>query len=250
MISKRSLGAILFFIFTASALPGAIRAETGKRTVVDLYHLLPGSIIGSRYRLALREGAWFAEDEDGCSRSAIVDIPNGYIKISDEGTGGGYLSNQEIALFVDARGERMVAVNISGCETDIEPHLCSYRGLELFRLVNNRWERITARVLPEITLKRFFDKGYDPENVNELKGLIREIKGKNGLLRYVLPRYGTDLRVAINLSPFRHHLKHATGAIHESLKGMITKIAREEIILRWNRERGAFISPSFTAGWY
>jgi hypothetical protein len=240
MISKRALGIILLSIFTASTLPGAIRAEAGNRTIVDLYHLLPESIIGSRYKLTLRDGAWYADDEEGCSRKAIVDIRNGYMKISDEGTGGGYLSNQEIAIFVDARGERIIAINISGCETDIDPPLCSCRGLEFFRLVHNKWEKITARVMPEITLKRFFDKSYDPENAIELKKIIQETRTKNGLLRYTLPRYGTDVRVAINLSPFRHHLKHATGAIHESLREMIAKIARDEIILHWNRARGAF----------
>jgi hypothetical protein len=240
MKPKRALVGILFSIFIASALNGATSAKTRPKTVVDLYHLLPESIIGSRYKLTLRETTWYADDEEGISRRAIVDIKNGYIKISDEGTGGGYSGHQEIALFVNARGERIIAINAYGCETDIDPPLCSFRGLDLYHLVNNRWEKITAQVKPEIALKSFFDKGYDPESATELKGILQEIKTKNGLLRYTLPRYGTDVRVALNLSALRHHLKYARGAIHESLKGMIANIKKDEILLHWKRARGVF----------
>ena len=88
-------------------LPG-LNAAGQPKSVLDYYRLLmPEMLDGTQFEFTKKGNAWktishVTEAELDCT----VDLKNGYIKVSDPGTGGGTLT-QEIALFKNKMRERL-----------------------------------------------------------------------------------------------------------------------------------------------
>lgn len=212
-------------------------------SVVDLYHRLPESAISFKYRLVKKKDGWSAVvPREGRSAGAVVDIRNGYIRISDEGTGGGYREYQEIALFTADRGGFVLGVNQYGRDYGVTPPLVRVSGLEFLTLARGRWETVTLKVVPPLNPADFFTMPQDREKRARLVVVMNNLHKEYGLLSYTLPRHGTVVTIDLletNLHCFYRNEK--TGARKELIKYLCDSVKRKHMKMKWDTAKGKFL---------
>ncbi len=205
-----------------------ISAAAEKKSVLDYYRLLmPEMLDGTRFEFTKKGSAWkttspVTEADLDCT----VDLKNGYIEVSDPGTGGGTLT-QEIALFVNKMRESFIGVNITTFDGIGVSNRCRF-----YRWTGEGWA--PARVLPDIPLAQFFKPGFD---ISTVKGVVA--------LSYILPRKGTTVTAKLDVSRLQMMMSENMGFGPEDQKKAEKALANVEynsIELNWNMDQGVFIA--------
>ncbi len=163
----------------------------------------------------------------------VVDIKNGYMNVTDDGTGGGSLIH-EMAIFTDSGKKRYIAVNVTehdGIGVNSRLRIYDYSG--------NEWKDITSMVLPVITWRDFFSAGQG----KALKAPLTEKHMEELQISYFLPRYGTVIRAEISDTALRTKVFHS-GETSDELKlaveGLIREMPCSAITLEWSMSPGRF----------
>jgi len=207
-------------------LPGLYAAGKAK-SVLDYYRLLmPEMLDGTRFEFTKKGTAWkttspITEAELDCT----VDLKNGYMEVSDPGTGGGTLT-QEMALFINKMRESFMGVNITTFDGIGVSNRCRF-----YRWTGGGWA--VARVLPDIPLVQFFKPGFD----------FSSVKGSVSLL-YALPRKGTTVIAKLDVSRLRMMMSDNMGFGPEDqkkAKQAMEHVAFNSVELNWDMDRSVFI---------
>ncbi len=168
----------------------AVAPPAFAQSVVDHYRSLMAQVRDPyAYTLTQTAGSWRARAAERTSIVAVVvDIPNGFVQINDEGTGGGNLVT-EVALFKPTTGGPILAVS-QRFYSGVDPWGGKAR---FYRQAGGRWEILPAVALPALTPAIF------------VSGRIAQATADDDSLSPVivhLPRVGTT--VDIYLVPSTH----------------------------------------------
>jgi hypothetical protein len=224
--SMKSLFRIYAVCFAGCALLYAGSAAGQTKNVIDYYRLLkPGMLGGTQFVFEKKGSAWRTSSPitDG-ELDCVVDLKNGYISVSDPGTGGGTIT-QEIALFLDNKGGSVIGVNITTFDGVAVDNNCAF-----YRRTGNGWA--SAPVVPALPLAQFFNQGYDPAPVKNMLSLS-----------YRLPRTGTTVIVSLDVTNLQKAESGYAGSGPEEIaaaKKALANVAYGSIELLWSMEKGAF----------
>jgi hypothetical protein len=213
------------FLLIISVTPAA--AVRG--SILDHYRSLPPNLLnGHQYQLQFQNNQWVSHSLAGDPIKPIVDIENGYLKITDKGKGVGSME-QELGFFRTRAGNGILGVN-----------LITFNGtgsigtLRFYSFVDNQWKDITEDVLPQVDLSLFLDEN-DHSSAKE-RGKISE----SIVYLYQLPRTGTTISVkpARNPLPVKNngHDKKTTATGKEILKNLKYREAK----LIWDKKHAKF----------
>lgn len=173
----------------------AAQDDINSLNVLEIYEILPERMfnideyLGNiKYELTYNNGKYSVVSLAGYNFDATVDIKNGYIEISDEGTGGGSIY-QQIVLFRTANRSPLIGITIGGFNS-----FYFDTRLNFYRYINNTWQDVTYEVLPEIETEQFVNKEFYKLN-------RKKFAENSNFFDYIfeLPHYGTQLQVDINL---------------------------------------------------
>jgi hypothetical protein len=241
----------LLFLFILLAVP--IMLFAGRLNVLELYNALPESMI-TKY--TIKKGAdpdtfWFAvPDMDDYEEydifvPCIVDIKNGYIRINDEGTGGGSRYVQEIVLFRSGDGIPYIGISAYSGELLIRTQYGNEKGeketpfleyeaiigcnLTFLMLRNDEFIDVTEDIFPRIRLADFFTENPDRE-LNAIMDLaVDSLLPDESLISYSLPREGFIVKANLNVD----RLKILAPALLQDLQ-------YQEIHLKWDKQEARF----------
>jgi hypothetical protein len=189
MSFARALAAVAaIFLLSGAAAP--------KRTnVVEAYAEIRAQIKGFDYTLAQRGGKWTAREptEPTMDRSAEVDVANGFIRIDDEGTGGGNFETQ-IALWRIEGEEPLVGI----VETHKDAGIPGQSRVRFFKKVGRSWVDKTPDVWTAVGLHAFMKSDMTIEDLRALETI--------GAAVYVaLPRKGTTITAELKLGSIEEY---------------------------------------------
>jgi len=176
MIACVVAGGVALLLLTGATAPK-------RDNVVEAYGQIRAQIKGFDYTLVQRGGKWSAREpsEPKLDRAAEVDIANGFIRIDDEGTGGGNFETQ-VALW---RVEDDAFVGI------VETHKDG--GIPGQSRVRFSWVDKTPDVWTPVGLQAFMKGDMTIEDLRALETI--------GAAVYVaLPRKGTEITAELKLS--------------------------------------------------
>jgi hypothetical protein len=176
-------------IAAAAALVLLSGAAAPKReNVVEAYGQIREQIKGFDYTLVQRGGKWSAREpsEPKMDRSAEVDIANGFIRIDDEGTGGGNFETQ-VALW---RVEDDTFVGI--VETHKDGGIARQSRVRFFKKTGRNWVDKTPDVWTPVGLQAFM-KG------DMTIGDLRALETIGAAVYVTLPRKGTTITAELKL---------------------------------------------------
>jgi len=220
---------LLSFVLTAAA---AASEPSAKRTVIDYYNLTRGE---GEPKIVQKNGSWRIETSNDSLALSIVDIPNGYLEFVDSGTGGGS-TTITAALFLTRAGEPMLALleAVSTTGTCPEPIFA----LKIFHMEMGRMSQI-RKVLPELPLNLFLNKGYDPK-----KNAPNVLPDQSYRIGYRLPRKGTTMEVFLETSSIACGMAMAGSDMpkkeREEREGFLRNVRKEPVSLMWNKDTGLF----------
>jgi len=82
------------------------------KSILDYYHSLPEKLLGDyKYRIELKNSIFVSRSNANYEIKPIVDVQNGYLKITDAGTGGGSVVH-ELAFLQTNEGNNIIGVNV------------------------------------------------------------------------------------------------------------------------------------------
>lgn len=218
-------GPFIFSLGLVLLLAGISIAGTA-RSVLDYYRLLkPGMLGGTQFVFQKKGNAWkttspITDAELDCT----VDLKNGYITVSDPGTGGGTIT-QEIALFCAKKGESYLGINITSFDGIGKGNACTF-----YRWTGKGWA--AARVLPEIPIAKFFRPGFDLSPFRDSVSVS-----------YRLPRTGTTVTANLDVSRLKMMMSEIMGYgpdDREMAKQALENVAFNSVELYWHMDRGVF----------
>jgi len=240
-IYKIVLALIVFLILGITGIFNACKKN--EKTIVDYYNTLPKSFFYDKdlgdvkYPLINKKGKWFSKSLAGYDLFPIVDLKKGYIKINDEGTGGGN-ALIELFLFKKPNGNPIIAITKGGFDGfyfDSHTHF--------YTLNKNTWVAI-KKGLPKLVISRFLNKDY--------RNLSLE---KDGLINQnltLLVRLNRDMSTAIVKPNFdkydfliEYHLNTLTqnpfnDKAYDEIVEIVKNISIESFQLRFNKQIGKF----------
>lgn len=155
----------LFAVFVLCLLPLPAAAQP---SVVTYYEELRQSGLVSDLTYALRQegGQWVTTSPDwGTPMPITVDGPHGYIRIMDEGTGGGSIETQ-IVLWRQADGLPLLGI----AETGFAPAAGQTR-LRFFAHDTVNWVENTPYAWPGVTLADFMTAGMTADDLHDLQAI-------------------------------------------------------------------------------
>ncbi len=174
-------------------------APVRAQTVVDYYNAVRDADgdLALDYRFQQIGGQWrVAPAEYQTIVETVVDIPNGYMRVVDEGTGGGNF-RLEVALFRTANGAPLLAVAGTG-----------YSGssavdgwVEVFApLGTHQWQRVTDQVWPATDVAVLVPPGGARDDGDLLRAvrvsLVPELP-RHGTVAWVRPGYDSQIVDAV-----------------------------------------------------
>ena len=218
------------------------------KNILQIYETLPVGLFNNdgfefKYALTQRNGEWFCQSSAGYEMPATVDLRNGFIEISDEGTGGG--TNQvQMVLFRKTDGTPIIGVCMGGFNGVFFENKARF-----YDFVNNNWQDVTEKIFPDIEFSCFLNPGYT--------GTPNE----SGTFRWFdyytcLPRYGLSVELAVNREKIqaviRENVDFETGELlngqqRSKMKELVRNIASEKIMVQWEKSSGKFVLQEKTA---
>lgn len=226
---KRSIIIGTLSLIAALALIGD--APAAPRGVIEYYRMIPeDALTGSRYQLRQDAGKWKCASTTGQELLPVVDVPNGYLRIDDPGTGGGTLI-QEVALFLDEKKKPFIGLNVTQFDGVGEAGTLQFFMEDKGALVD-----CTAKIMPAMGLRHFFAESFH----QKLKSVER--LGSLCQIVFSLPRQGTTIKAMLRSSRLEMNLANASpgSADKKLLEEMKKSIRYTQIELPWNRARGLF----------
>lgn len=167
----------LLLLVALLALPVHAAAQP---SVVRYYEELrqSGLVPDLTYALRREAGQWVTTSPDwGTPMPVTVDGPRGYLRIMDEGTGGGSFETQ-VVLWRQADGLPLIGI----AETSFDPAPGQTR-LRFFAHDRHRWDDLTAYSWPGVSLADFMPPGMTI-------GDLRDLRAIRAAVHVVLPRQG------------------------------------------------------------
>lgn len=206
-----------------------------KITILDHYRQLPEKAFRTgRTPLTLKNGVYTAESITEGELHPVVDIPNGYLRIEDPGTGGGSLG-YECALFLDADKQPHVAlIHFSFDGVTME------NTFSLFARKGTAYTDRTAEGLPKMGLSLFLK---DPNDIKRITSVVE--KKFLYMIRIDLPRYGTDVKATLTVFTGKVEAQMESSGVSRKEKaecGTFLKLPKyETVIFTWDAKKAAFI---------
>jgi len=128
-------------------------------TIVDYYNALPKSFfydkdLGNvKYPLNKKDGVWVSKSFADYDLYPVVDLKKGYIKINDEGSGGGNFLI-ELFLYRKPNGVPIIAITKGGFDGYY------FDSVTHFYTLNNKTWLEEKNVLPKLEIEHFLNKEY------------------------------------------------------------------------------------------
>ncbi len=207
-------------------LCSVVDVSAEQKTIIDYYRLLDQSrLSGSKFTFYRDKGGWRVKSPiTDTALKPVVDVPGGYIQVSDPGTGGGTYT-QEAALFITRSGAAYLGVNettFNGAYFERAIHFYRYDGRKLVP---------DDSVLPAVEARLFFKRGY---NVSPVVSKVR--------IEYSLPRKGTTVTVAIDTMMLERAVRSGDFPPEEAKQSQeaLNSIIYGKIELNWDITKGKF----------
>lgn len=221
---KEKTAAAVLSVLVVSMI-AAISSATD--TIAGYYNSIPITLLnGHRYPLLLEHKTWVSKSSANYQIKPIVDIANGYIEITDTGTGGGTVSHV-LALFKSLDGKDTIGVHLTDFDgVKINSTLKFYRpGFE-------GWKDITDDVLPKLDMSLFVYEKEDLEG-NGAVGAYMDTVG----LKYQLPRIGTTVHVSVDADTFA---MLAESKEYGTASELVGSLRYKDIALIWDQKNAGF----------
>lgn len=204
------------------------------RNVLSLYQAIPEDFFQCKYRIEGEGDSWSAspvsEESEEYYTGCTIDFKNGYIAISDEGTGGGSRFIQEVVLFLSQKGVPYIGINeywvdyLDSTGVGVIT-VVAWVSLKFLRYGDDKFTDVTSDIFPEIHLLDFF-----PEDEHEkLKNLGTIFEEGEALFHFTLPRIGTTAEAVLNLN----RLKRIAP-------DLAVEVKKERIPISWDRIKARF----------
>ncbi|HOT46258.1 MAG TPA: hypothetical protein PLM53_02175 [Spirochaetota bacterium] len=211
----------------AAAVFFATGLSADQKTILDYYRLLDQSkLSGGKFTFYRDKGAWRVKSPiTEAELKPVVDIPGGYLSVSDPGTGGGTYT-QETALFLTRSGAAYLGVN----ETTFNGAYFE-RAIRFYRHDGKRLVPDDS-VLPAVEARLFFKDGY---NLSPVAAKVR--------MGYSLPRKGTTVIVFIDTMLLERAAQSGEFPPKEAKQSRdaLNNITHSKIELKWDTEKGRFV---------
>ncbi len=169
----------------------------------------------------------------------IVDIPNGFIEFTDEGTGGGIYKFQ-MSLFKTKDKITFLLLNIITFDGLIEEGK-----IFVYLVESGKWENVKGKIFPRIPYEELFEKSFYNSNKSKIDSFVLKY-GDEFLYIFDLPRYGTDIKVRFKLKgiidvfQYQDEFKNIQDPEKRFIKQIQSNIVRENFLIKWNKEEGKF----------
>ena len=224
---KQRIHTFLFDARNIALLEGLIEPMSSKEqlNVVDYYQGLYKQGIIS-YPLVEKNAGWVSKNDLDDEIRPIVDLRYGYIKIVDEGTGGGTII-QEVVLFRKKDKSPLMAVSLGEFDGIGESGRISFWELE-----GTYWQEITAKVFPSFKLEDFVQAEQRSTITEEDKEAVSID------LVFELPRKGTDIVVRPSLERWKVACKQQQ---EETACQWLERINKNPVIFKWDKTATQFI---------
>ncbi|HNR88423.1 MAG TPA: hypothetical protein PKM65_08795 [Spirochaetota bacterium] len=234
MIHKVMCAVVLSYICVASM--GSVASTATAHTVVDYYRQLPATAFGgARYSIRQKNNYWVTTSMADFEIGITVDIPNGYLRIHDEGTGGADLTH-ELAVFKRADGSTVVALSVIDLLASPKMHVTRFFD------PGKSWKDVSASVLPKLDPYDLPGSRCIIKQVEAVSAIMRA-KGKGALsIAYALPRNGTTVYAGVFV-PAVSSLLSVDALVDEektSIDEFIDCIVDVRVPLLWDRAKGMF----------
>lgn len=214
------------------------------KNILEVYESLPVSLFNNdgfefKYELTERDGKWVTNSSADYEMPVVVDIQNGFIEISDEGTGGG--SNLvQVVMFRKSDQNPCIGICLGGFNG-----MFSENNARFYEYINNRWTDVTGKVFPVFEFKSFMNTQYVESNLRENNDIY-------SVLDYWvrLPRFGLIVESEVNWEKIQAVLRENVNPENgetfderqqELLRGMINNIMYEKIKIRWDKQNDRFM---------
>jgi len=220
------LGVLLFFLHQP------VSAATQPNNILEYYRRMPHKLFGqspfksNKVKFRWIKGKWRLPK--GYAFWGKVDIANGYLEVSHAST---QACSHTITLYRDNRRTTFIGLTLSGA---------AQFATKFYRYINGKWIDVTSRLLPPMNLKPFL-KGHFP--LKKQRAILKYIgrgnqsEGKYTPFTFNLPRYGTRIKIKIQMIAFFQNHQHAGNGINRMIKLLNPDKAR---YLYWNMAKGKF----------
>lgn len=232
---------VLAVATAAVALPtSAAVAQSRDGGIVGAYREIVRSFPGFRYPVERRDGRWTSRNlSSGEAMDIVVDTANGYILITDEGTGGGSFETQAVLW---RTSDRSPLVGIA--ESLIDGEGAGETRLRFYGRHDGRWEDATDHIWPGAPLDVFL-------RADMTVGDLRALRAAGGRPHIRLPRKGTAIEVRLGLyaDKVRAVCKGEDWITVPDRTPYLTVCRlqgrfRASLAYRWSREEGRFAMPA------
>lgn len=205
----------------------ASEEQPARRTVLDYYQMLTSQgLLTYEYPLQEQQGRWVCISpltEE--SFEAVVDVPNGFIELEDDGTGGGTYRRQ-VVLFRMEDSKAVIGVNEL-----IHDGVTLSHNYAFYRDQNGRLEDWTERTMPAISGFDFLPSDYAEES---------DIVAQALDVYFELPRKGTKLTCKVWTGKKVYFCQEDANEEDQIACAVINRVIRESFKLDWNRQEGRF----------
>jgi hypothetical protein len=213
---------LLVSLFAVALCVSLDAAQAATKSVVEYYNDIPASFFNdSKYELKASGKKWVTASTADAELEPVVDIPNGYIRIEDPGTGGGTRID-EIALFVSKAGAVVIGIN----HADIDGVTGTSSSLLFVAKEGNRWIDVTKKVMPQLTSAAFFNPGFDPGDKVTIQSW------------YELPRKGTTVIWNLDAAGIEARIGYEQNVAEN--RAALANIKAKKIELRYDAKTGTF----------
>jgi hypothetical protein len=212
------------------------------KTIVDYYKDLPAYFFfdkdfkNLKYTLNQKKGIWVSQSLEGHEFFPIVNVKKGYIKINDEGTGGGNVSF-ELFLFKKSNGQPIIVITKGGFDGFYYDSTTRFYTLE-----NNIW--IEAKnIFPKFGISQFL-KDYDTlvfknDSLFEPNLSLLIQLNPNNFTATLSPNFDKyNFLIDYHLNTLTQ--KPFTDEAYDKLVGIVKNIAIESFQLEFNKSLGRF----------
>lgn len=201
--------------------------ETTRKNILEYYGLLGAAgLLPDDYPLQEKKGRWYSispiteEPFD-----IVVDIPNGFIEIADDGTGGGTFQIQ-VVLFRMENGQAVLGVNETANDG-----VTVHQNYAFYREQAGTFQNWTEHTMPPLNAFDFLPADYAEE-----ADIVEEALD----VYFELPRKGTKLTARVWTGKKSYMCKNHASEREQIGCAVIQRVTRESFTLDWNRKEGRF----------
>jgi len=210
------------------------------KNILELYNEIPFSKIErigegntERYNI-LQQGTSFIampQGGQGSKTTVIVDSKNGYLRVSEDVYGNGSFGTyiHEAAKFNGSNDRIFLGFYMHHSGPFFNENQTIFYEYKNGKLIDS-----TKQVLPPISIVDFVPKGFSATLLKELEEINQDIS-------WHLPQYGTSLTVKFRKSYLADKFEYEDPPVmSKKVQELAAAINREEIQLKWNREKCVF----------